>query len=57
MGEILLVAMTSEAMSPMELRELADWTVEPKLLALPGVAQVIPIGGGSSTLYHPTLSK
>jgi len=45
MGEILLVAMTSEAMSPMELRELADWTVRPKLLALPGVAQVIPIGG------------
>jgi len=45
MGEILLVAMTSQDMSPMELRELADWTVRPRLLTLQGVAQVIPIGG------------
>lgn len=45
MGEILLVAMTSEDASPMELRELADWIVRPRLLTIPGVAQVIPIGG------------
>jgi len=45
MGEILLVAMTSEEASPMELRELADWIVRPRLLTIPGVAQVIPIGG------------
>ena len=45
MGEILLIALTSDAVSPMELREIADYTVRPQLLTVPGVAQVIPIGG------------
>jgi Cu/Ag efflux pump CusA len=46
MGEILLVAITGgEAVSPMEVRSFADWTLRRRLLAVPGVAQVVPIGG------------
>ena len=46
MGEVMLIAMTSDGRaSPMEVREVADFVVRLQLLALPGVAQVIPIGG------------
>jgi CzcA family heavy metal efflux pump len=45
MGEILFFAISSEHDDPLALRTLADTTVRRRLLAVPGVSQVTPIGG------------
>lgn len=45
MGEVMLIGMTSDRHSPMAVRTAADALVRRRLLAVPGVAQVVPIGG------------
>ena len=45
MGEILLIGLTSDSTSQMDLRTVAEWTIRPALLATGGVSQVTIIGG------------
>ena len=46
MGEIMLIAVTGDgSVSPVDMRSVADWTIRRRLLAVPGVAQVVPLGG------------
>lgn len=48
MGQIQQIAISTidESLTPIELRTLAEWTIRPRLMSIPGVAQVISIGGG-----------
>lgn len=45
LGEMMIIGLTSDSVTQMELRTLADWTIRPRLLSVGGVAQVSVIGG------------
>ena len=54
--DVLKIGLVSETRSPMELRALADWTLRPRLLIVPGVARVNVFGGDVRQLQiqvHP----
>jgi len=54
MGEILFLALSSDQHSPAELRSYAEMSIRRRLLAVPGVSQVTPIGG-SEKQYQVTV--
>ncbi|MBI9039047.1 MAG: efflux RND transporter permease subunit [Bacteroidales bacterium] len=45
LGEILILALTADTTSPMDLRTIAEWNIRPRILSIGGVAQVTIIGG------------
>ena len=45
LGEMLIVGLTADSTSMIDLRTLADWTIRPRLLSTGGVAQVAVLGG------------
>jgi CzcA family heavy metal efflux pump len=47
---VLVAGLTSEQRSLMELRTIAEWTMRPRLLAVPGVSKVAIFGGESRSL-------
>lgn len=56
LGEVLIVGLTADSTSMMDLRTLADWTVRPRLLQAGGVSQVAVLGGDIKEyqiLLHP----
>jgi CzcA family heavy metal efflux pump len=56
MGEILFFALSSESVDPLTMRTVADTVVRRRLLAVPGVSQVTPIGGAErqfQVIAHP----
>jgi CzcA family heavy metal efflux pump len=47
---VLVAGLTSAKRSLMEVRTIADWTLRPRLLAVPGVAKVAVFGGDSKSI-------
>ena len=45
LGEVMIIGLTADSTSLLDLRTLADWTIRPRLLSTGGVAQVAVIGG------------
>lgn len=60
LGELMIVSLTSDSTSMLDLRTLADWTFRPRLLSTGGVAQVAVLGGDIKEyqiLVHPEKMK
>ncbi len=60
LGEVLIVGLTADSTSMLDLRTIADWTIRPRLLSTGGVAQVSVLGGDIKEyqiLLHPDRMK
>lgn len=60
LGEVMIIGLTADSTSMLDLRTLADWTFRPRLLSTGGVAQVAVLGGDIKEyqiLIHPEKMK
>ena len=60
LGEVLIVGLTADSTSMLDLRTLSDWVIRPRLLSTGGVAQVAVLGGDIKeyqVLIHPERMK
>ena len=60
LGELLIIGLTSDTTSMLDLRTIANWTIRPRLLSTGGVAQVAVLGGDIKeyqVLIHPAKMK
>lgn len=60
LGELLIVGLTVDSTSMLDLRTMADWTIRPRLLSTGGVVQVAVLGGDIKEyqiLIHPERMK
>ena len=56
LGELMIIGLTADSTSMLDLRTIADWTFRPRLLSTGGVAQVAVLGGDIKeyqVLLHP----
>ena len=60
LGELMIIGLTADSTSMLDLRTLADWTFRPRFLSTGGVAQVAVLGGDIKEyqiLLHPDKLK
>ena len=60
LGELMIIGLTADSTSMLDLRTIADWTFRPRLLSTGGVAQVAVLGGDIKeyqVLIHPEKMK
>lgn len=43
--DVLKIGLLSDSVDPFTMRDIADWTIKPRLLAVPGIARVTVYGG------------
>jgi CzcA family heavy metal efflux pump len=43
--DVLKIGLVSDSVDPFTMRDIADWTIKPRLLAVPGIARVTVYGG------------
>lgn len=56
--DVLKIGMVSDTLDPFELRDVADWLLKPRLLAVPGVARISVFGGAVRQIHiEPDLQR